>query len=68
MEWIKYLKKSSSYKDTKTFNKWINDEINLEQCIDEFRQNNRIPKNVYIGTFEFALWLNGLGWIKYEID
>lgn len=67
MEWIKYLKKSS-YKDTKTFNKWINDEIDLEQCIDEFRKNNRIPNHVHINTLEFAIWLNGLGWVKYEID
>lgn len=67
MVWIKYLKKTPT-KDVRTFNRWINDEINLDECINEFRDNNRIPDSVYIDIIEFASWLKGLGWVKYETD
>lgn len=68
MKWIKYLRKSTFTSDKAIFERWMNDEINLEQCISEFRKNNHIPDSVYINTLEFAMWLNGLGWIKYETN
>lgn len=68
MDWIRFLKKSARLKDKKIFEMWINNEINLDECLNEFRLNNKIPDRVYINILEFAIWLNGLGWIKYEID
>lgn len=48
--------------DRGTFTRWAEGKITTSQCINEFRFNNKLNKDVYINEFEFVRWLESLGY------
>lgn len=63
---VRYLNKSqnASMKDCKAFNSWEKCEIDIQECIRQFRKNNRIDTIVIILPHEFETWLNCLGYYR----
>ena len=65
---VKYLKKRSAVADKKTFNAWMYDQIDTDECIRQFRENNDITERMPIIKDEFVQWLGTLGYRKGETD
>jgi len=60
---------NSANEDCRAFNMYYNGEITIEECLEKFYANNRIPnKDRIITVQEFKNWLKGLGYAKYEED
>lgn len=49
-------------RDKATFQAWMDGKISIYECINEFRLNNRIKKDVVIDPIDFEYWLNSLGY------
>lgn len=49
-------------RDKAAFQAWMDGKISIYECINEFRFNNRIKKDVVIDPIDFELWLNSLGY------
>ena len=61
----KLLNKSHSSEtlDKLTFTKYQKKEIDIKKCLQEFYENNHIPKDLRnIEEQEFMSWLNSLGY------
>ena len=63
---VKYLKKRSAVADKKTFNAWMYDQIDTDECIRQFRENNDITERMPIIEDEFIEWLGSLGYRRSE--
>lgn len=53
---------SSAVQDNATFNRWEDNKITTEECIEEFKNNNVLDKRLVINKVEFERWLNSLGY------
>ena len=62
----KNLKKSSVARklDCGVFKDWEEGSVTTEECIEEFKKNNRIDMPIPSGLF--SLWLLNLGYIRDE--
>lgn len=58
----------ASASDKYSFEKYVHKDISLEECKQEFIENNRISieKSVLITNEEFKEWLKSLGWWRNE--
>ena len=57
-----YPTDGSATLDKGTFTRWADGQITTTQCINEFRFNNKLDKDIYISEFEFVRWLESLGY------
>lgn len=67
MELSKQIKASNRaiQADRKVFSEWEEGKISVWECIDAFRENNRIKRP--IDPEQFERWLNSLGYWRVDL-